>query len=97
MIPSNTNSISWDQQMILSGQIPSPRITHTKVTIEPHFVLKSCKKGSEFSQKFLGARVMDVDCMLFEEKEPCVECFSVLTKFIKHYAPKTLQLSDFEP
>ena len=53
MIPSDTNSISWDQLMILGDRILSPRITHTKVTIEPHFVLKSGIKGS---QKFLGVR-----------------------------------------
>ena len=75
MIPSNTNSISWDQLMIMGDQIPSPMITHTKVTIEPHFILKSGIKGS---QNFLGVRAMDVDCMLFEEKEPCIECIIVL-------------------
>jgi hypothetical protein len=47
MIPSDTNSISWAQLMILGDRILSPRITHTKVTIEPHFVLKSGIKGSQ--------------------------------------------------
>ena len=62
MIPSNTNSISWDQLMVLRDRFLSPRITHTKVTIEPHFVLKSGIKGS---QKFRGVRVMDVDQACF--------------------------------
>ena len=73
MIPSNTNSISWDQLMVLGDRILSPRITHTKVTIEPHFVLKSGIKGS---QKFLGVRAMDVDCMLFKTQKP--SCARVL-------------------
>ena len=41
MIPSDTNSMTWAQLMILGDRILSPRITHTEVTIEPYFVLKS--------------------------------------------------------
>ena len=49
----------WDDLMILGDRILSPRIIHTKVTIEPHFVLKS---GIKDSQKILGVRAMDVLC-----------------------------------
>ena len=51
--------MTWDDLMILGDRIPSPRIIHTKVTIEPHFVLKS---GIKDSQKILGVRAMDVLC-----------------------------------
>ena len=61
--------------MVMGDRILSPRIIHTKVTIEPHFVLKSGIKGS---QKFLGVRVMDVDCMLFKNKNLHVLEYCVL-------------------
>jgi hypothetical protein len=76
MIPSDTNSISWDHPTIVGDRIlslESPRIIDTKVTIEPHFALKSGIKGS---QKFLGVRAMDVDCMLFKTPKP--SCARVL-------------------
>ena len=47
MIPSDTNSMSWDQLMIMGDRILSPRTTHTKVTKDSHFVLKSGIKGSQ--------------------------------------------------
>jgi hypothetical protein len=44
MIPGDTNSIRRDHMIILGDQIPSPMVIHTKVTIEPHFVLKKWYK-----------------------------------------------------